>query len=58
MKKLMFVFIAALSFSSITALATERRTDFKKCFKACMKHLDDKEKCEYICDDNIKPPGM
>lgn len=27
----------------------------KKCFKLCMKEIDDRDKCTYICDPSIDP---
>lgn len=58
MRKLFTVCAVLAAFSAVHASPVEQQTDFKRCFKRCMKQLDDKEKCEYICDDNIKPAGM
>ncbi|QYF91753.1 hypothetical protein KY495_13195 [Massilia sp. PAMC28688] len=55
MKKYLFIFIVIAAMSGVTAYAVEPKTDFKRCFKLCMKELDDKDKCQFICDDNVKP---
>lgn len=51
MKKYLAVFVAVAALTSVAAYAT----DFKKCYKACMKEIHDKDKCTYICDDNAPP---
>jgi hypothetical protein len=28
---------------------------YKKCFKRCMAEVDDRDKCNYVCDDRIAP---
>lgn len=48
MKKYWAVFIAVSTFTSAFAFA-EEKFDPKKCFKECMKKLDDRETCTYIC---------
>lgn len=50
MKKYLAVFFSVAALTSAFAYA-EDKVDFKKCFKACMKEIDDKDKCTYICDD-------
>lgn len=60
MKKFISVFIAMTALSALTAFASanagnDKKTDYKKCFKACMKEVNDKDKCNYVCDDNIPP---
>lgn len=60
MKKYISVFIAMSAISVLTAFAAadngkDKKTDYKKCFKLCMKEVNDKDKCHYVCDDSIPP---
>ncbi|UUZ47025.1 hypothetical protein LP420_26005 [Massilia sp. B-10] len=50
MKKYLAVFLGVAALSA--AVASEDKVDFKKCYKACMKEVNDKDKCTYICDDS------
>lgn len=59
MKKYFLIIAVLASFSAVNATPCEQQTDFKRCYKLCMKKIDDKEKCTYICDDangNNPPP--
>lgn len=46
MKKYLIVFFSVTAFSALTAYAAID----KACYKRCMEKMDDKEKCEKICD--------
>ena len=51
MKKYLVVFLAAAVLSSTFAAAADK-VDYKKCYKLCMKEIDDHDKCDLMCDDN------
>lgn len=53
MKKYLAVFVAVTVLTSAAALA-EEKFNAKRCFKECMKKLDDAETCTYICYDSQK----
>ena len=53
MKKLIPLFVVVGVFLAATFYTAEK-TDFKKCYKACMAKIDDKKSCTYICDENGK----
>ncbi|HEU4776620.1 MAG TPA: hypothetical protein VFS95_07310 [Telluria sp.] len=50
MKKYLAVFLAVTALSSAVAWA-EDKVDYKKCYKLCMKEIDDHDKCDLMCDD-------
>lgn len=49
MKKYAAVLIAILSFTSAAAIAEGVLN--KKCYKQCIKELNDPERCTFICTD-------
>lgn len=49
MNKYLAVFIAVLSLTSLVAYA--EGTLNKKCYKQCIKEINDKEKCTFICTE-------
>lgn len=60
MKRYVALFAVMAGLSAVNASVVEERKQegewsHKKCFKACMKQIDDREKCEYICDPVIDP---
>lgn len=61
MKKYLALFAAVTLLSAITATAAKDEKkgdgsfDQKRCFKLCMKELDDRDKCTYVCDPDIAP---
>lgn len=44
-----------LLFVAVTAMSAAYATDFKTCYRKCMKKIDDKEQCTFICDDKGNP---
>jgi hypothetical protein len=53
MKRYLACFLAVSVLSASFALAEETFNP-KKCYKACMKELDDADTCAYICYDTQK----
>lgn len=49
MKKYLAVFIAVLGFTSLAAYAEGVLN--KKCYRQCIKEINDKEKCTFICTE-------
>ncbi len=43
----LYIAISVLS----AAVAAGDKVDYKKCYKLCMKEIDDHDKCDLMCDD-------
>lgn len=49
MKKYLAIFVVVGLCASLSAIADTQ--EYKACMKRCMSKVDDKEKCEYVCEE-------